>query len=301
MNKELGNRNSLNKLSQSFNDIISYFLYSKISFKNKKNLHYDFYKKKHHFLMKSNSNTEDINQKKNIIKNRFEPSKNQLNDNSIKGNILYSNVKTEKKELQNDGSYDYLTDESTLYQSKKNIIEKEDFKLGKKSKKIPNLSTLQYNFDKIIFSKNILQKLPNNIHLKEKINDKIKNKGIIFNLKNKFHSRIQISNQIEQYNKFNVSSNNNLLTNSKIFENTIILSVKFKVSSNKVISFNLRRFDNLFNGMKSFCEYNHINKQLTKFLIIKILEALNNIYMINNYLLSTREINYLMNIQSLLD
>ena len=272
-----------------------------MSFKNKKNSYYGFYKKKNYFLMKSNSNSEDIIQKKHIIKNRFKPSKNQLNDNSIKGNILYTNVKTEKKELKNDGSNDYLTDESTLYQSKKNIKEQEDFNLGKISKTIPNLSSFQYNFDKKILSKNILQKLPNNIHLKEKINDKIKNKGIIFNLKNKFHSRIQNSNQIEQYNKFNVSSNNNLLTNSKIFDNTIILSVKFKVSSNKVISFNLRRFDNLFNSMKSFCEYNHINKQLTKFLIIKILEALNNIYMINNYSLSARELNYLMNIKSLLD
>ena len=106
---------------------------------------------------------------------------------------------------------------------------------------------------------------------------------------------------MEQYNKFNVSFNNNSLINSKIFENTIILCVKFKVSSNKVISFSLRRFDNLFISMKSFCEYNDINKKLTKILIIKVLEALNNIYMINNYLLSGREINYLMNIKNLLD
>ena len=147
MNKELGNRNSLNKLSQSFNDIISYFLYSKISFKNKKNLHYDFYKKKHHFLMKSNSNTEDINQKKNIIKNRFEPSKNKLNNNSIKGNIIYSNNKKKKKKLKKNETNDYLTDESTLYQSKKSIKEKEGFNLGKLPTKISNLSSFdQYNF-----------------------------------------------------------------------------------------------------------------------------------------------------------
>ena len=137
--------------------------------------------------------------------------------------------------------------------------------------------------------------------MKEKINDNLKNKGIIFNLKNKFHSRIQISNQIEQYNKFNVSSKKDSLINLKIIENTIILSVKFKISSNKIICFYLRRFDNLFNSMKSFCEYNHINKQLYKFLIIKVLEALNNIYRINNYLLSAREIKYLLNITNLLD
>ena len=174
--------------------------------------------------------------------------------------------------------------------------------MGKLPTKISNLSSFdQYNFDTNISSKNILQELPKNINLKEKINDKIKNKTLIFNLKNTFHSRIPISNQMEQYNKFNVSFNNNSLINSKIFENTIILCVKFKVSSNKVISFSLRRFDNLFISMKSFCEYNDINKKLTKILIIKVLEALNNIYMINNYLLSGREINYLMNIKNLLD
>ena len=282
MNNELGNDISLNKFSQSSNDIISYLRFTNMTFNNKSNLHYGFYKKKYYFLTKSNSNIEDIIQKKHIIKKRFGISINQLNNNSIKGNILHSNIKTKQKEQKNEKSNDYLTDESTLYQSQNSIIEKDNFNFNKLSKKIPNLSLFQYNFDKKILTKNILQKLPNNINLKEKINDNLKNKGIIFNLKNKFHSRIQISNQIEQYNKFNVSSNN-------------------KVSSNKVISFNLRRFDNLFNGMKSFCEYNHINKQLYKFLIIKVLEALNNIYRINNYLLSAREIKYLLNITNLLD
>jgi hypothetical protein len=301
MNNELGNDISLNKFSQSSNDIISYLRFTNMTFNNKSNLHYGFYKKKYYFLTKSNSNIEDIIQKKHIIKKRFGISNNQLNNNSIKGNILHSNIKTKKKEQKNEKSNDYLTDESTLYQSQNSIIEKDNFNFNKLSKKIPNLSLFQSNFDKKILTKNILQKLPNNINLKEKINDNLKNKGIIFNLKNKFHSRIQISNQIEQYNKFNVSSKKDSLINLKIIENTIILSVKFKISSNKIICFYLRRFDNLFNSMKSFCEYNHINKQLYKFLIIKVLEALNNIYRINNYLLSAREIKYLLNITNLLD
>ena len=301
MNNELENDISLNKFSQSSNDIISYLRFTNMTFNNKSNLHYGFYKKKYYFLTKSNSNIEDIIQKKHIIKKRFGISNNQLNNNSIKGNILHSNIKTKKKEQKNEKSNDYLTDESTLYQSQNSIIEKDNFNFNKLSKKIPNLSLFQSNFDKKILTKNILQKLPNNINLKEKINDNLKNKGIIFNLKNKFHSRIQISNQIEQYNKFNVSSKKDSLINLKIIENTIILSVKFKISSNKIICFYLRRFDNLFNSMKSFCEYNHINKQLYKFLIIKVLEALNNIYRINNYLLSAREIKYLLNITNLLD
>ena len=301
MNNELGNDISLNKFSQSSNDIISYLRFTNMPFNNKSNLHYGFYKKKYYFLTKSNSNIEDIIQKKHIIKKRFGISNNQFNNNSIKGNILHSNIKAKQKEEKNEKSNDYLTDESTLYQSQNSIIEKDNFNFNKLSKKIPNLSLFQYNFDKKFLTKNILQKLPNNINLKEKINDNLKNKGIIFNLKNKFHSRIQISNQIEQYNKFNVSSKKDSLINLKIIENTIILSVKFKISSNKIICFYLRRFDNLFNSMKSFCEYNHINKQLYKFLIIKVLEALNNIYRINNYLLSAREIKYLLNITNLLD
>ena len=195
MNNELGNDISLNKFSQSSNDIISYLRLTNMTFNNKSNLYYGFYKKKYYFLTKSNSNIEDIIQKKHIIKKRFGISINQLNNNSIKENNIQSNIKTKQKEQKNEKSNDYLTDESTLYQSQNSIIEKDNFNFNKLSKKIPNLSLFQSNFDKKILTKNILQKLPNNINLKEKINDNLKNKGIIFNLKNKFHSRIQISIQ----------------------------------------------------------------------------------------------------------
>ena len=81
MNNELGNDISLNQFSQSSNDIISYLRFTNMTFNNKSNLHYGFYKKKYYFLTKSNSNIEDIIQKKHIIKKRFGISNNQIKKN----------------------------------------------------------------------------------------------------------------------------------------------------------------------------------------------------------------------------
>ncbi len=51
--------------------------------------------------------------------------------------------------------------------------------------------------------------------------------------------------------------------------------------------------------MNLFCEYNKINDYLKKFLVIRILESLNNIYKMNNYRLTQRELDYLINIKNI--
>ena len=181
-------------------------------------------------------------------------------------------------------SNDNLTDESTLYQSQKSINENSSTKA--------NSIILIDEYDK--------KQLIKNTNIKnDKIRQKnLRTKSIVLNLKNKLHySRIPNLNN-NQFNKFNVNSRNTKITNSTIFENTLILSVKIKVDKDKFVFYNLRKYDDLFISMKLFCKLNHINEILVKCLIIQILKTLNNVYKISNYLLTQRDINYLFNIKT---
>ena len=66
-----------------------------------------------------------------------------------------------------------------------------------------------------------------------------------------------------------------------------------KISKDKIVVFKLRRYDDLFNTVKLFCEINSIKEDLIKPIIIKSLEALNNIYKIYNWKMSKDDINQL--------
>ena len=93
----------------------------------------------------------------------------------------------------------------------------------------------------------------------------------------------------------NTKSNLNLLS---LKENTIILSIKVKVSANETATFQLRKYDDLFITVKLFCEINHIKEELIKPIIIKSLQALNQIYTAMNTPLSDEDIYQLKLIKS---
>ena len=271
-----------NTFNQSFDETKSYFLYSNNKQNSKKNLYSGFYKKKNYFYKKNRTIREDKYKKNQIvIKKNIELNKNKglnISDN----NKELNNINNDNEIIKNE-SNDNLTDESTLYQSQKSINE--------------NLSTKANSV--ILIDENEKKKELKNINLNNEKIKTIKTKGFIFNLKNKLHySRIPNLNNNE-FNKFNVNSNNSKITNSRIFENTLILSVKIKVGKNKFVIFNLRKYDDLFKSMKLFCKLNHIDEILVKYLIIQVLKTLNNVYKINNYFLSQREKNYLFNITNI--
>ena len=74
--------------------------------------------------------------------------------------------------------------------------------------------------------------------------------------------------------------------------------VNVKLSNDKIVVFRLRRYDDLFNTVKLFCEINSIKEDLIKPIIIKSLEALNNIYKIYNWKMSQDDINQLNSINN---
>ncbi len=80
------------------------------------------------------------------------------------------------------------------------------------------------------------------------------------------------------------------------FENTEILRVNVKISKDKFVVFKLKRFDDVFETIKLFCEINLIDEKLLKPLIIKSLSTLNTIYQIMNCKMDNKQIEILKNI-----
>ena len=80
-------------------------------------------------------------------------------------------------------------------------------------------------------------------------------------------------------------------------ENTEILRVNVKISKDKNAIFRLKRYDDVFETIKIFCEINLIDEKLIKPLIIKSLSAMNTIYQIMNCKLDDENIKLLKSIK----
>ena len=125
------------------------------------------------------------------------------------------------------------------------------------------------------------------------------NKNLIFSSMN------QPSKNIINQPQINLNTSN--LCNTQFFsiknninpilENTEILSINIKISEDKYSTFKLRRYDDLFNVVKLFCEINKIDEKLIKPIIIKVLSCLNSIYKIMNCNLLKNDINILNEIK----
>ena len=81
------------------------------------------------------------------------------------------------------------------------------------------------------------------------------------------------------------------------YENTEILRVNVKISKDKNAIFRLKRYDDVFETIKIFCEINLIDEKLIKPLIIKSLSAMNTIYQIMNCKLDDENIKLLKSIK----
>ena len=81
------------------------------------------------------------------------------------------------------------------------------------------------------------------------------------------------------------------------FENTVILKVVVKISKDEYSIFKLKRFDDLFETVKLFCEINKIDEKMIKPLIIKSFCAINTIYQVMNCNLNKNHIDIMETIQ----
>ena len=90
-------------------------------------------------------------------------------------------------------------------------------------------------------------------------------------------------------------NNNNLLEKDK--ENTDILEINVKISEKEILTFKIRRYDDMFRTVKIFCEINKLDIKLIRPFIIYIIRALNSIYGIYNLHLKEDEIKFIKDIK----
>ena len=103
----------------------------------------------------------------------------------------------------------------------------------------------------------------------------------------------------KKLNKNLVKNDNDDYKGNPQYENTEILKVNVKISKDKFATFKLKRYDDVFETIKLFCEINSVDEKLIKPLIIKSLSTLNTIYQIVNCKLEKEQINLLKQIKNI--
>lgn len=118
---------------------------------------------------------------------------------------------------------------------------------------------------------------------------------------NKFENE-QIFFENEEYSKKIVNENN--ISNIKkeymgnpSLENIEVLRVNVKLEEGKNAVFKLKRYDDVFETIKLFCEINSVDEKLIKPLIIKSLSTLNTIYQIMNSKVNDEQIEIMKKIK----
>ena len=76
-------------------------------------------------------------------------------------------------------------------------------------------------------------------------------------------------------------------------ENIVILDINVKISDNKSINFQLRKFDDMVQLVKETCKKNELGDDYVNFFVYTIIKALNSIYGIYNLPLKKEEIEFL--------
>ena len=283
------------------------------------------YKKQYSNYKLSNKENE-INLNNSQYQNEYSIYSEEIFNNNKNESYINENKEKNEIKLAKKDSLD-ATDESTICLSYGSFNENEINDNDNLNKKIQNLNLNSNEINETIFfeenkkniqdnqnlnedynqflnynSQNIIEKKDSNENLKNKnlnLNRETPNK---YNLNNNLNININNNNRCiipnnkssnNKYNKFNLNINNIIQSQNRILENTEILCVNVKLSNDKIVVFKLRRYDDLFNTVKLFCEINSIKEDLIKPIIIKSLEALNNIYKIYNWKMSKDDINQL--------
>jgi hypothetical protein len=250
------------------------------------------------------SNDKDIFQHPNFYQKVYK--KNNKPPRIINMKSYYQKKSTKKLSYNNNNNINlkkYYEENNDEYYFKKiknsRILKKDSFEDKStfyKSNLSNNYSTTDLENNNLSCSSTILKtdESKNSIFKEEKNI----NKNLIFSMNQPTQNLInqpQINlNTSNLCNTQFFSIKNNI---NPILENTEILSIKIKISEDKYSTFKLRRYDDLFNVVKLFCEINKIDEKLIKPIIIKVLSCLNSIYKIMNCNLLKNDINILNEIK----
>ena len=229
-------------------------------------------------------------QSKNKMDNKLIEEKKEIKDKIKKAKKIGIKSIPHPKKIKNeqDGSYKIDKNLFSIIGTKRN----KDYNNIKKERQL-SVSPSQNNFDSAKHSISTLNTSSSSHQEKCDINEENNtvnnNKNIeITNDKKALKKIFDDKNAINQYQAINPN-----------LENTEVLEVNVKISENQIVSFKIKRFDDLFYTILLFCEINSINEKLIKPLIIQSLRALNTIYQIYNCKLSSEDIYYLEKIEKI--
>ena len=181
------------------------------------------------------------------------------------------------------------------YSDKENLISIENISPLKKETSVDKTETSTSSKSRGSFDNND----DTMIIFSNKKEDSILNNNKGSNILNKFdvtqgNNKYNINNNIfDFYAPVFVPVNHYFQNKFKKGQNTEILSVNVKKSRDEIVVFKLRRFDDLFQTVKLFCEIHKIKEELIKPIIIKALEAMNNVYTVMNNKISKDDVKLL--------
>ena len=111
--------------------------------------------------------------------------------------------------------------------------------------------------------------------------------------------KIENENETKKNNSISLNKETEEFKGNPIYENTEILRVNVKISNNNAVFFKIKRYDDVFETIKLFCEINGINEKLIKPIIVKSLSTLNTVYQIMDCQLNNEQIIILKKINSI--
>ena len=223
-----------------------------------------FRKKRDLFLNQSNTNN-----KKNFIRKEIINDESKENDINNKEENIYLRINKIKMTFQKKNSVNAICDSS--FNSSTSDEEHED------------------NFEE-----------KDSIEFKEEKNKKrrLSNTSGVSTCSSSVSSQsFKTKYEEKKLNENLVKNDNDDYKGNPQYENTEILKVNVKISKDKFATFKLKRYDDVFETIKLFCEINSVDEKLIKPLIIKSLSTLNTIYQIVNCKLEKEQINLLKQIK----
>ena len=190
-----------------------------------------------------------------------------------------SSTKSSKKQSSNEDSPIINVSNETL---------QEAFYFPKKLTNMYNLMYNQYQMQYPLY--NTPQQYPNNVTTSPPYIRQLSSRQ-----SNVYDSPFSVKRAYTYPGRRYSGSNMNLSEKEK--ENTDILNISIKLPNKEVNVIKIRRYDDMFNTVKIFCEINQLESKYIRPLIIYIIKALNAIYGIVNLKLSQEEIKFLHNLR----
>jgi hypothetical protein len=246
------------------------------------NFYYPKYTKNDGYQTRYNRNKGNYYQRKNRYQNHNNYKQNNYYKKINYENNIYEEEINNDKEIS-EGSFS----KSTHSNSRKNSFgenNNENNEVNQESS-TPNISNDN--------NKEIVHEQNNNIANKIKISqDVIKSAFFIPKSYKEKNNIIKPENNFAQKEKIEIKEKK-----EKKDENIVILEINIRISKDKTIFFELRKYDDMFLVIKKFCEENNLNEKIQKFLPLVIIKALNSIYGIMNLKLTNEEIVYIKEIR----